>query len=204
MALAQSQERERERAHLAETDRHIVAHRMPRKDWLAYCASARAAAWKYNHTRGTQSCTLIRGGLQSGARLFPGAAVSIALVENGMVKAAAVAERDPLRAELWRQRFPFPLTREYMHSVAILDRKMGDIPNGENAPAEMEVGRKNFLVSSPSSKPSKPLATGPAKDIELQQSLAHNYGASRAGLRTGLGPGCRRTRGSASRFVERT
>jgi hypothetical protein len=139
-----------------------------------------------------------------GARLFPGAAVSIALVENGMVKAAAVAERDPLRAELWRQRFPFPLTREYMHSVAILDRKMGDIPNGENAPAEMEVGRKNFLVSSPSSKPSKPLATGPAKDIELQQSLAHNYGASRAGLRTGLGPGCRRTRGSASRFVERT
>ena len=44
--------------------------------------------------------------VQRGARLFPGAAVSIALVENGMVKAAAVAERDPARAELWRQRFP--------------------------------------------------------------------------------------------------
>src|SRR5262249_54721493 len=79
----------------------------------------------------------------SGARLFPGAAVSIALVENGMVRAAAVAERDPVRAELWRQRFPFPLTREYMHSVAILDRKMLDVPNVENGPAEMEVGRKN-------------------------------------------------------------
>ena len=62
--------------------------------------------------------------VQSGGRLFPGSAVSIALVENGMVKAAAVAERDPVRAELWRQRFPFPLTREYMHSVAILDRKI--------------------------------------------------------------------------------
>jgi GAF domain-containing protein len=85
--------------------------------------------------------------VQSGVRLFSGAAVSIALVENGMVKAAAVAERDPVRAELWRQRFPFPLTREYMHSVSILDRKMLDIPNVEEAPAEMAVGRKNFLGS---------------------------------------------------------
>ena len=85
--------------------------------------------------------------VQSGVKLFSGAAVSIALVENGMVKAAAVAERDPVRAELWRQRFPFPLTRQYMHSVAILDRKMLDIPNVEEAPAEMAVGRKNFLGS---------------------------------------------------------
>ena len=85
--------------------------------------------------------------VQSGVRLFSGAAVSIALVEDGMVKAAAVAERDPVRAELWRQRFPFPLTREYMHSVAILDRKMLDIPNVEDAPADMAVGRKNFLGS---------------------------------------------------------
>jgi len=85
--------------------------------------------------------------VQSGVRLFSGAAVSIALVEDGMVKAAAVAERDPVRAELWRQRFPFPLTREYMHSVAILDRKMLDIPNVEAAPADMAVGRKNFLGS---------------------------------------------------------
>src|SRR5580692_839113 len=85
--------------------------------------------------------------VQSGVRLFSGAAVSIALVEDGMVKAAAVAERDPVRAELWRQRFPFPLTREYMHSVAILDRKMLDIPNVEEAPADMAVGRKNFLGS---------------------------------------------------------
>ena len=47
--------------------------------------------------------------VQSGIRLFSGAAVSIALVDNGMVKAAAVAERDPARAEAWRQVFPFPL-----------------------------------------------------------------------------------------------
>jgi GAF domain-containing protein len=98
--------------------------------------------------------------VQSGARLFPGAAVSIALVENGMVKAAAVAERDPVRAELWRQRFPFPLTREYMHSVAILDRKMLDIPNVENAPPEMEVGRKNFLGSGYRAATFMPLMRG--------------------------------------------
>jgi signal transduction histidine kinase len=98
--------------------------------------------------------------VQSGARLFPGAAVSIALVENDMVKAAAVAERDPVRAELWRQRFPFPLTREYMHSVSILDRKMLDIPNVENAPAEMEVGRKNFLGSGYRAATFMPLMRG--------------------------------------------
>jgi GAF domain-containing protein len=98
--------------------------------------------------------------VQSGARLFPGAAVSIALVESGMVKAAAVAERDPVRAELWRQRFPFPLTREYMHSVAILDRKMLDIPNVEDAPAEMEVGRKNFLGSGYRAATFMPLMRG--------------------------------------------
>src|SRR5712691_3682233 len=100
--------------------------------------------------------------VRSGARLFPGAAVSIALVENGMVKAAAVAERDPVRAELWRQRFPFPLTREYMHSVAILDRKMLDVPNVENGPAEMEVGRKNFLGSGYRAATFVPLMRGEA------------------------------------------
>jgi signal transduction histidine kinase len=98
--------------------------------------------------------------VQSGVRLFPGAAVSIALVENGLVKAAAVAERDPGRAELWRQRFPFPLTREYMHSVAILDRKMLDIPDVENAPADMEVGRRNFLGSGYRAATFMPLMQG--------------------------------------------
>jgi two-component system, NtrC family, sensor kinase len=98
--------------------------------------------------------------VQSGIRLFPGAAVSIALVENDMVKAGAVAERDPERAELWRKRFPFPLSREYMHSVAILDRKMLDVPDVENAPAEMEVGRRNFLGSGYRAATFMPLMRG--------------------------------------------
>jgi signal transduction histidine kinase len=85
--------------------------------------------------------------VRSGVRLFSGAAVSIALVEGDMVEAAAVAESDPARAEAWRKVFPFPLTRDYMHSAAILDRKMLDVPDVENAPAELSVGAKNFLRS---------------------------------------------------------
>src|SRR5579862_6216912 len=85
--------------------------------------------------------------VRSGIRLFSGAAVSIALVEDGMVKAAAVSERDPVRAELWRKRFPFPLTRDYMHSAAILDRAILDVPDVEQAPAELAAGKSNFLAS---------------------------------------------------------
>src|SRR4029077_15694203 len=72
--------------------------------------------------------------VQSGMKLFPDAAISIALSDGKTVRAAAVAESDPTRAEAWRGRFPFPLTRDYMHSVAILDRKLMDIPDAREAP----------------------------------------------------------------------
>ena len=85
--------------------------------------------------------------VQSGVRLFPGAAIFIALADAGEVRAAAIAEADPARAEAWRQRFPFPLTRAYIHSTAILDRTMLDIPDVENAPDEMATGKQNFLAS---------------------------------------------------------
>ena len=100
--------------------------------------------------------------VHSGVRLFSGAAVSIALVENGLVKAAVVAEPDPVRAELWRRRFPIPLTREYLTSVAILDRKMLDIPNVENVPEEMEVGRKNLRETGYRAATILPLMRGEA------------------------------------------
>ncbi|MGA7334821.1 MAG: hypothetical protein WBX77_24275, partial [Pseudolabrys sp.] len=41
--------------------------------------------------------------------------------------AAAIAEPDPARTEAWRRRFPNPLTREYKHGTAILDRQIVDI-----------------------------------------------------------------------------
>ncbi len=85
--------------------------------------------------------------VQSGVRLFSGAAISIALTDGDEVRAAAIAEADPARAEAWRRRFPFPLTRAYIHSTAILDRRMLDISDVENAPAEMAAGKHNFLAS---------------------------------------------------------
>jgi signal transduction histidine kinase len=85
--------------------------------------------------------------VQSGLRLFPGAAVFVALPRDGMIYPAAMAENDPARAEGWKQRFPFPLTREYMHSIALLDRVIVDVPDVRHAPAELATGAKNFLVS---------------------------------------------------------
>jgi GAF domain-containing protein/anti-sigma regulatory factor (Ser/Thr protein kinase) len=85
--------------------------------------------------------------VQCGLRLFPDAAISIALPDGDQVKAVAVAEPNLVRAEGWRNRFPFPLTREYMHSVAILDARPVDIPDVLNAPAAMAAGAQNFLAS---------------------------------------------------------
>ena len=85
--------------------------------------------------------------VQSGMRLFPDDAVFIALPDNGMLKAAAMAEKDSARAAVWRQRFPFPLSREYLHGVAILDRALVDVPDVRKAPSNLAVGAKNFLAS---------------------------------------------------------
>jgi GAF domain-containing protein len=83
----------------------------------------------------------------SGLKLFPGAMVIVALADGDKVKAAAVAAPDPAGAEAMRRRFPFPLTREFMHSTAILDRRIVDVPDAENAPAELAAGARNFLAS---------------------------------------------------------
>jgi GAF domain-containing protein len=83
--------------------------------------------------------------VQSGLRLFPGAAMFIALPDGDKLRAAAFAATDPDHAKLWRSRWPIPLTREYMHSAAFLDRKVLDIPDARQPPPELEVGAKNFL-----------------------------------------------------------
>jgi GAF domain-containing protein len=85
--------------------------------------------------------------VESGLKLFSGAAVSIALSTGEHVRVAALAESDAARAHAWRQRFPFPLTREYMHGRAILDGRVVDIPDAEDVPAELATGARNFLKS---------------------------------------------------------
>ena len=85
--------------------------------------------------------------VQSGLKLFPGAAICIALPDGDKLRAAAFAEADPVRAKAWRSRWPVPITREYIHGVAFLDRKILDIPDGREAPPELAAGAKNFLPS---------------------------------------------------------
>lgn len=85
--------------------------------------------------------------VESGTKLFPGAAISVALPVGDMVEAVAVADEDPVRAEAWRRRFPFPLTRDYMHGVAILDARVVDIPDVADTPNKDSAGARNFLAS---------------------------------------------------------
>ncbi len=85
--------------------------------------------------------------VQSGSKLFPGAAVTVALPIGDKVEAVAVADEDPIRAEAWRGRFPFPLTIEYIHGVALLEARVVDISDVANAPNKDSAGAQNFLAS---------------------------------------------------------
>jgi two-component system NtrC family sensor kinase len=85
--------------------------------------------------------------VQSGLKLFADATIIVALADGDRVKLAAVADRDPVRADAVRRRFPVPLTREYMHSVAILDARVVDIPDAENGPPDLARGSRNFLAT---------------------------------------------------------
>jgi len=84
--------------------------------------------------------------VQSGTRLFEGAAVAVARPENGQVRLMAIAERDPEQARKWRERFPFPLTRDYMHGAAILDCTVIDMPDVLDM-SGFESGKRNFAAS---------------------------------------------------------
>jgi signal transduction histidine kinase len=83
----------------------------------------------------------------SGLKLFPGATVLVALADGDQVKAAAVAAPHPAGVEAVRRRMPFPLTREYITSTAILDRRVVDISDAENVPAELAIGARNLLAT---------------------------------------------------------
>jgi class 3 adenylate cyclase len=86
--------------------------------------------------------------VQSGLKLFPDALICVALRDGDLVEAAAIADRDPVRVEAWRRTiFHTPLKREYMHGAAILDRRIVDIPDVVDAPAEFSTGAQNFLTS---------------------------------------------------------
>jgi two-component system, NtrC family, sensor kinase len=71
----------------------------------------------------------------------------IALPDGDLVRATAVAASEPTDAEAIRRRSPIPLTREYMTGIAILDRRVVDISDAENAPSDLAIGVRNFLAT---------------------------------------------------------
>ena len=85
--------------------------------------------------------------VQSGLKLFPDAVITVVLADAGMITAAAIAAPNPVRVEAWRRTFPYPLTRQYMHGIAILDREVVDFADVADTPAELIVGARNFLTS---------------------------------------------------------
>ena len=85
--------------------------------------------------------------VQSGLKLFPDAAILIVLPDGDKLRAAAFADTDPVRAKALLRRWPVPLTREYNHAIAILDRRMIDIPDARDAPSELATGAQYFLTT---------------------------------------------------------
>src|SRR5262245_50537660 len=85
--------------------------------------------------------------VQSGLKLFPDAAILIALPDGDRLRAAAYAETNPARVKAMLSVWPIPLTREYNQAIAILDRKMVDIPDGREAPSEFASGARYFLTT---------------------------------------------------------
>src|SRR5262249_25951868 len=58
--------------------------------------------------------------VQGARKLFPRAAIMVALPDGDKLKSTAVGASAPADAEEIRRRFPIPLTREYMTSTAVL------------------------------------------------------------------------------------
>jgi PAS domain S-box-containing protein len=85
--------------------------------------------------------------VNSALRQFEGAGVTVAVTRDCQVQLMAIAERDPERARRWKERFPFPVTREHIHGVAILDCRMVDMPDVEKIDASFAMGERYFASS---------------------------------------------------------
>ena len=85
--------------------------------------------------------------VRSGLKLFPNAVVAISLPDGDKVKVAAIDGADRADLEGLRARYPLPLSREYITSTAILDRREMDFADAWDTPAQLIPGRQNFLAS---------------------------------------------------------
>ncbi len=100
--------------------------------------------------------------VQSGSRLFPGAAVMISLPDGDGLRAAAIAGADQRSVEAIRAVYPLPMRRDYITASAFLDRREIDIPDGASAPEDLRVGMDNFLKSGYAAITVMPMLRGDA------------------------------------------
>jgi signal transduction histidine kinase len=99
--------------------------------------------------------------VQSGLKLFPDAAVVVTRPLDGQVHLAAIANVEHI--ERWKMRFPFALSREYMHGVAILERRLVDVPDARaNTDPTLAPGIANFLASGARAITVMPMVRGDA------------------------------------------
>ena len=85
--------------------------------------------------------------VRSGLKLFPNAVIAISLPDGDKVKGAAIDGADRADLEALRARYPLPLSREYITSTAILDRREMDFADARDTPAQLIPGGQNFLAS---------------------------------------------------------
>ena len=101
--------------------------------------------------------------VQSGLKLFPHAAVMVGLPDGAHIRLGAIATADSAQAEGIRSRFPIPLTREYMHATAILDRRLIDVPDAEHSEeAALAPGIRNFIATGSRAITIMPMLRGDA------------------------------------------
>ena len=85
--------------------------------------------------------------VHSGLNLFPNAVIAISLPDGDKVEIAAIDGADRADLEALRARYPLPLSREYITSTAILNRREMDFADARDTPAQLIPGGQNFLAS---------------------------------------------------------
>ncbi|MES2957562.1 MAG: GAF domain-containing protein, partial [Pseudomonadota bacterium] len=85
--------------------------------------------------------------VRAGVQLFEGAAVAVSQPVGDQVHLRAIAEDDPARVARWYERFPVPLSADYMHGAALLEARVIDVADVADESQPFAAGRHRFLGS---------------------------------------------------------
>ncbi|MDH5331230.1 MAG: GAF domain-containing protein, partial [Aquincola sp.] len=85
--------------------------------------------------------------VRAGVRLFDNAAVAVSQPVGDKVVLRAIAESNARLADQWRERFPVPLTPDYMHGAALLQGRLIDVGDVLADDTPYQAGKRNFALS---------------------------------------------------------